>query len=110
MPVSLALSGEVRMVEVSVLLERVAKATGKLKEEIMAKGVVEYLKSRLREVNAEIIDICTKYRVSSATDMEKKYEGGELEEEGSWRDFFKLSYLEERKEILERLLEETMIE
>lgn len=99
-----------RMVEVSVLLERVSKATGEVKEEIMAKGIVEYLKSSLREVNAEIIKLCNRYRVASARDMEEKYERGELEEEGTWRDFFKLSHLEERKEVLERLLEETSVE
>lgn len=44
------------MVEVSVLLERVSKATGEMKEDTMAKGIVEYLKSKLREVNAETIE------------------------------------------------------
>ncbi|MGB9774850.1 MAG: hypothetical protein ACPL4I_12705 [Bacteroidota bacterium] len=98
------------MVEVSVLLERVSKVTGEVKEKIMAKGIVEYLKSSLREVNAEIIELCNRYGVTSARDMEEKYKRGELEEEGTWRDFFKLSHLEERKEILETLLEETSIE
>ena len=95
-----------RMVEVSVLLDRVSKATG----EVMAKGVVEYLKSKLREVNAEIIEVCNKYHVASAKAMEEKYESGELEEDDSWRDFFRLSHLEERKVVLERLLEETSVE
>ena len=98
------------MVEVSVLLDRVSKATGEVKEKIMAKGVVEYLKSKLREVNAEIIEVCNKYHVASAKAMEEKYERGELEEDGSWRDFFRLSHLEERKVVLERLLEETSVE
>jgi len=98
------------VVEVTVLLDRVSKATGEMREEILAKGVVEYLKSKLREVNAEAIEICSKYGVASVKDMEKKYERGELEEEGSWRDFFRLSHLEERREILEKLLEETSVE
>ena len=98
------------MVEVSVILERVAKATGEVKEKIMAKGVIEYLKSSLREVNAAIIELRNKYGVSSAKDMEEKYKRGELEEEDTWRDFFRLSHLEERKENLERLLEEISVE
>jgi len=98
------------MVEVSVILERVAKATGEVKEKIMAKGVIEYLKSSLREVNAAIIELSNKYGVSSAKDMEEKYKRGELEEEDTWRDFFRLSHLEERKENLERLLEEISVE
>ena len=98
------------MVEVSVILERVAKATGEVKEKIMAKGVIEYLKSSLREVNAAIIELRNKYGVSSAKDIEEKYKRGELEEEDTWRDFFRLSHLEERKENLERLLEEISVE
>jgi hypothetical protein len=98
------------MVEVSLLLERVAKATGEVKEKIMAKGVIEYLKSSLREVNAAIIELRNKYGVASAKDMEEKYKRGELEEEDTWRDFFRLSHLEERKENLERLLEEISVE
>lgn len=98
------------MVEVSVLLDRVSKATGEVKEEIMARGVIEYLKFKLREVNAEIIEVCSKYNVDSAKAMEEKYKSGELEEEGSWRDFFRLSHLEERKVILDRLLEEALVE
>ena len=87
-----------------------SKATGEVKEKIMAKGIVEYLRFGLREVNAEIIELCNRYGVASAKDMEEKYERGELEEEDTWRDFFKLSHLEERKEILEGLLEETSVE
>jgi hypothetical protein len=98
------------MVEASVLLDRVSKATGEVKEEIISKGVVEYLKSKLREINAEIIEVRNKYHVASAEAMEKKYGSGELEEEGSWRDFFRLSHLEERKVVLERLLEEVSVE
>jgi hypothetical protein len=97
------------MVEVSVLLDRVSKATGEVREDILAKGVVEYLKSKLRDVNAEAFEIRCKYGVASAKDIEKKYERGELEEEGSWRDFFRLSHLEEKREILEKLLEEASV-
>jgi hypothetical protein len=41
--------------------------------------------------------------------LEGKYERGELEEEGSWRDFFRLSNLEEKRVILEKLLEEASV-
>ncbi len=98
------------MMETSILLERVSKATGEVKEQILAKGVVEYLRLRLREVNAEMIAICDEYHVTSAEEMEKKYKTGELKEEGTWRDFFKLSHLEERKAIYEKLLEEASVD
>jgi hypothetical protein len=42
--------------------------------------------------------------------MEEGYKRGELDEEHSWRDFFRLSHLEERRGVLERLLEEASVE
>ena len=98
------------MGEVPVLLERVAEATGELKERILVKGVVEYLRSELRRVNAEVIEIRNRYGVDSAGDMDEMYGRGELDEEHSWRDFFRLSHLEERRGVLERLLEEASVE
>ncbi len=97
------------MVEGPVLLERVAEATGELKERILARGVVEYLRSELRRVNAEVIGIRNRYGVDSAGDMDERYRRGELDEGHSWRDFFRLSHLEERRGVLERLLEEASV-
>lgn len=97
------------MVETSVLLDRVAKATGQVKEKVLAEGVSEYLKAKLREVNAEALEIRCKYDVSSAGDMDGKYQRGELDEEGTWRDFFRLTHLEEKRATLEKLLEEASI-
>ena len=98
------------MIEASVFLDRVSKATGEVKETVIAKGVIEYLKSKLREVNAEAFEIHCKYEVASVNEMEAKYQSGELEEEGSWRDLFRLTHLEERKSALEKLLEEASFE
>jgi len=42
-----------KMVEASILLDRVACATGEGRERVLANGVAEYLKSKLRDVNAE---------------------------------------------------------
>lgn len=98
------------MVEGPVMLERVAEATGELKERILSSGVAEYLRSELRRVNAKAIEIRSRYGVDSARDMEEGYKRGELDEEHSWRDFFRLSHLEERRGVLERLLEEASVE
>ncbi len=63
--------------------------------------------AKYRKVNAEIIGLCNRYGVSSAKDMDEKR--GELEEEDTWRDF-SLNHLEERRETLEKLLEEASVE
>jgi len=98
------------MVEIPATLERVAEATGELKERILAKGVEEYIRSELRGVNAEIIEIRSRYGVESSGEMDERYGKGLLDEEHSWRDFFRLSHLEERREVLERLLLESRVE
>ena len=98
------------MVEIPATLERVAEVTGELKERILAKGVEEYIRSELRGVNAEIIEIRSRYGVESSREMDELYGKGLLDEEHSWRDFFRLSHLEERREVLERLLLESQVE
>ncbi|MGB9718903.1 MAG: hypothetical protein ACPL4E_10810 [Thermoproteota archaeon] len=98
------------MVEASALLEKVVRATGEAREKIVAKGVSEHLKTILREVDAEIVELCSRLGVSSSSEVEKKYMLGRLGEEDTWRLFFRLSHLEERRETLEKLLEEASVE
>lgn len=98
------------MVEASALLEKVALATGGVKEKILVKGVSEHLKASLLKVDAEIAELCSRHGVSSSKDMEGKYVLGRLGEEDTWRVFFKLSHLEELRETLEKLLEEDYVE
>ena len=92
-----------------MLLDRVANATGEGREQVLTRGVVEYLKSKLRDVNAEAFEIRCRYEVASSGEMDDKYRRGELEEAGSWRDFFRLSHLEEQSEALEKLLEDVLV-
>lgn len=98
------------MVEASALLERVILATGGVKEKIIDKGVLEYLKSSLLKVDAEIAELCNRHGVSSSKDIEEKYMLGRLSEEDTWRVFFKLSHLEELRETLEKLLGDAYVE
>ncbi|MCX8183377.1 MAG: hypothetical protein N3F08_03035 [Crenarchaeota archaeon] len=97
------------MVEASVLLEKVALATGGVKEKIIDKGVADYLKTGLLKVNTEIAELCRRHGFPSSNDIEEKYMLGRLGEEDSWRIFFKLSHLEELRETLEKLLEEAEV-
>jgi len=55
-------------------------------------------------------EIRSKYGVVSASEMDAKYKHGELEEENSWRDFFRLTHLEEQSATFEKLLKEVSVE
>ena len=98
------------MIETSVFLDRVSKATGEGKETVMAKGVLNILSPSCVKLTLNLLRYIVKYEVASANEMEAKYQSGKLEEEGSWRDLFRLTHLEERKAALEKLLEEASFE
>jgi len=97
------------MVEAATLLERVAEATGGAKEKILAEEALEHVRSALLEVDAEIDRLCRRHGVASSGDIDEKYMRGTLEEEDTWRVFFRLSHLEEVREALEKLVEEPLL-
>lgn len=65
-----------------------------------------YLQYRLREVQADIVNLCRKYGVRDAAEMEARYREGTLPEAGTWEDFFRLDHLEARRDELLSLLRE----
>ncbi|MCK4353527.1 hypothetical protein KAW65_09000 [candidate division WOR-3 bacterium] len=70
----------------------------------LSEAVESFLKKELRKVQAEIYHLCGKYEVNKSSDIDEKYRKGELKEEGSWEDYFKLDHLEyRRKQILSAL-------
>jgi len=65
-----------------------------------------YLKKKMREYNAEILEICRKYGVKSAKEFEELYKSGKLNEENTLDDFFRLDYLESQIEKIKAALRE----
>ena len=65
-----------------------------------------YLKKKMREYNAEILEICRKYGVKSAKEFEELYKSGKLDEENTIDDFFRLDYLESQVEKIKAALRE----
>ena len=47
-----------------------------------------------KELETERLKIAQKYGVSSTEDFEEEYKRGNIEEEGTWDDFFRLDHLE----------------
>jgi len=98
------------MVESSGLVERVAQAMGVDKEEVVLKSVNELILSELRRLYSESISVKQRYGVASSKEFDDLYREGRLDEEDTWRDYFRLSHLEERIAVLEDILSETSIE
>ena len=65
-----------------------------------------YLKKKMREYNAEILEICRKYGVKSAKEFEELYKSGKLNEENTLDNFFRLDYLESQVEKIKAALRE----
>lgn len=70
----------------------------------LSEAVESFLRRELRNVQAEIYRICGKYEISKSSEIDDKYRKGEIEEKGSWEDYFKLDHLEyRRRQILNAL-------
>jgi ABC-type phosphate/phosphonate transport system ATPase subunit len=64
----------------------------------LSQAVESFLQKELRKVQAEIYHLCGQYEVSKSSDIDEKYRKGELKEENSWEDYFKLDHLEYRRQ------------
>ncbi|RZN32651.1 MAG: hypothetical protein EF813_11675 [Methanosarcinales archaeon] len=73
-------------------------------EELERESIETYLHIRLKRCESELFNLARKYGVSSIEDFEEGYKRGNIEEEGTWEDFFRLDHLEaERGSIREAL-------
>ena len=91
-------------VEVSPMLKTVAQELHLSEADLILQGVQALLERQLLQINAQLLQICGKYGVSSAEEMENRYQVGTLDEADSWRDLQRLDHLEfERERLLDLL-------
>jgi len=74
-------------------------------EHLEKESVKTYLHVRLVHCESEIFNIAKKYGISSIEEFEDRYKKGEIEEEGTWEEFFRLDHLEAEKEAIKKALE-----
>ena len=73
-------------------------------EELERESLKTYLHIRLKCCESELFNLTRKYGISSIEDFEEEYKRGDIGEEGTWEDFFRLDHLEaKRKSIREAL-------
>lgn len=73
-------------------------------EQLLVDGVAVLLEQKLLQVNAQILEITSRYNVSSVMEMDQRYQDGTLSEIGSWEDFQRLDHLEYDRSQVEELL------
>ena len=91
------------MVETTAIVERISKALGVPPDELMRKGIEEFLEAQLRVCSAEIYEVKARYGVKSAGELEEKIRSGVVGEHPAWEDLITLENLEER---IEKIREE----
>ena len=67
-------------------------------EELERESLKTYLHIRLKRCESELSNLTRRYGVSSIKDFEEEYKGGNIVEEGTWEDFFRLDHLEAERE------------
>lgn len=73
---------------------------------ILVEGMHALLERRILDLNAQILEITSRYQVSSVEEMEARYEEGSLSEIGSWEDFQRLDHLEYDRDRAEDLIQQ----
>ena len=73
-------------------------------EEMERESLETYLHIRLKRCESELFNLARKYGVSSIEDFEEEYKRGNIAEEGTWEDFFRLDHLEAERESIREAL------
>ena len=73
-------------------------------EELERESLKTYLHIRLKRCESELFNLAKKYGVLSIEDFEEGYKRGNIAEEGTWWDFFRLDHLEAEIESIREAL------
>jgi len=75
-------------------------------EELERESLKTYLHIRLKRCESELFNFARNYGVSSIEDFEEEYKRGNIAEERTWEDFFRLDHLEAERESIREALGE----
>ena len=77
---------------------------GVSRDELVKRGVEEFLQVQLRMCLAEIRELLARYGIKGSRDLEVKIREGVVDEHPAWEDLIFLENLEERAEKIRREL------
>jgi hypothetical protein len=87
-------------------IPKIAPILNVTQEELERKSLETYLHIRLKRCESELFNLAKEYEVSSIEDFEEGYRRGNIEEERTWEDFFRLDHLEAERESIRDALGE----
>lgn len=93
-------------VRADAVLSTVAEELRISEDVLLREALRAVLERQLRQIQAEISVICSRYGVSGVEEMEARYRNGSLEEAETWRDWQRLDHLEYKRDRLMKLLED----
>lgn len=88
----------------TAFVDRVSRALGVSRNELVKRGVEEFLQAQLRACFAEIHELEVRYGVKSSEGLEGKIREGVVDEHPAWEDLIVLENLEERTGKIQREL------
>ena len=78
------------------LLTQMAADIGVGEDELLAKSLLEFLKSKKRDCMADRLEILSKHGISSFKELEEGIRNGNIAEHPGWEDLIVLENLEDR--------------
>jgi hypothetical protein len=86
-------------------IPKIAPILKMIPEELERDSLKTYLHIRLKRCESELFNLARKYGFSSIEDFEEEYKRGNIEEGGTWEDFFRWDHLESKRESLKKVSE-----
>jgi len=90
----------------SDLIERIKKEIDITADELIRKGIHQFLLSEYRNISLELTTIYHQYNIQSFEDLWSKLERGEISESQCFNDLPKLEYLEAKREKIANILKD----
>jgi hypothetical protein len=75
-------------------LKHLSNDLGINEDVLMREGIIEYIKSKIKVIMKDRMEIMSRYRVSSFEEFEKGLEEGKIPEHPGWEDLIILENLE----------------
>ncbi len=75
-------------------VKHLSKDLGINEDALIHDGIIEYLKSRIKECMRDRLEIISRYKISSLDEFEKKVREGSIPEHPGWEDLIVLENLE----------------
>ncbi len=75
-------------------VKHLSKDLGINEDVLIREGIIEYIKSRIKDCMRDRLEIISRYKISSLDEFEKKVREGSISEHPGWEDLIILENLE----------------